>query len=266
MTKFSKKIKQNKTIYFLIAVSAIALIFYFHNNKTVPKDIAVKQEKTSNSQDNISPEEKNNAPEASKVEETKPLAEENIPDKIKISVPFTSQAPLSVWDAKHEEACEEASLVMIKYYLDGKALNKDIAEKEIQDMIKFEIKKYGDYKDTTAAETVKLAKDFYGIENLKVVYDFKPEDIQKYLAKNKPIIVPAAGRRLGNPNFTPPGPLYHNLVLIGYDGNTIITNDPGTRKGKGYIYNLSTLYNAIHDFPGKPEDIERGRKAMIVME
>ncbi|HPN96558.1 MAG TPA: VanZ family protein [Candidatus Moranbacteria bacterium] len=192
--------------------------------------------------------------------------EEALPLKIKINVPFTTQAPFANWDEYHEESCEEASIIMIKYYLDGKSLNKEIAEKEIQSMIKFQIKNYGDYKDTSAKESEKLAKDFYGIANLKVVYDFKKEDIKKYLAQKKPIIVPAAGRLLGNPNFTPPGPLYHNLVLVGYEGDMIITNDPGTRKGEGYRYDIDTFYEAIHDFPGNPVNIEKGRKAMIVLE
>ena len=113
---------------------------------------------------------------------------------------------------------------------------------------------------------MKLAYDFYGLDILKVVYDFSKEDLEKYLSLGNPIIVPAAGRLLGNPNFKAPGPLYHNLVLVGYDGETIITNDPGTRKGEGYQYNLDVLYNAIHDFSGELNQIERGRKAMIVLE
>lgn len=189
----------------------------------------------------------------------------NLPAKIKIDVPFTSQAPLGVWDAYHEEACEEASVIMMKYYLDNKKLSSDTAEKEIQTLIKFEIDKYGDYKDSNADQIVKMAHDFYGINNLKVAYNFKREDIKKYLALGKPIIIPAAGRLLGNPNYTAPGPLYHALVLTGYDGNNIITNDPGTKKGQGYTYDINILYNAIHDFPGKPEDIEQGKKAMIIL-
>jgi hypothetical protein len=90
--------------------------------------------------------------------------------------------------------------------------------------------------------------------------------MKKYLAKRKPIIVPAAGRMLGNPYFTAPGPLYHNLVLTGYDGDTIITNDPGTKRGKDYKYDIGTLYGAIHDFTGNKDDIEKGRKAMIILE
>jgi VanZ family protein len=198
--------------------------------------------------------------------ETKDQESSKIPENIFIKVPFTTQAPFSNWDELHEEACEEASLVMIKYYLDKKNLDKEISEKEIQSLIAFEKKSYGELKDLNAQEFVKLAEDYYDIANLEVIYDFKLEDIKKYLAKEKPIIIPAAGRLLGNPNFTSPGPLYHNLVLVGYNGNTIITNDPGTRKGEGYEYKIKILYNAIHDFPGTKEEIEKGRKAMIIIE
>ncbi len=190
----------------------------------------------------------------------------SIPGKIFVEVPFTTQAPFGAWDQYHEEACEEASLIMVAHYLNGKVLNKDTAEQEIQDLIKFEIEHYGDYTDSDASQVIKLAEDFYGITNLKVVYDFNPIDLKKELAKGKPIIVPAAGRELGNPNFTPPGPLYHMLVLVGYSGDEIITNDPGTRKGEGYRYNIDVLYNAIHDFPGDKNKIREGKKAMIVLE
>ncbi|MFA6383312.1 MAG: C39 family peptidase [Parcubacteria group bacterium] len=274
MAKFSK---------YLYIISALAIIiggFFVLSKKSAEAPVG---EKTQILQDlpvgNNAKEETNAPAPASTSRDATPLrggenilpeknkdGEKNIPDKILIKVPFTTQAPFANWDMLHEESCEEASLIMLKYYLDKKPLTPDIAEKEIQKMVKFEIKNYGDYKDTTASETVKLAEDFYKIGNLKVVYDFQKEDLKKHLAKGNPVIVPAAGRLLGNPNFTAPGPLYHNLVLVGYDGNTVITNDPGTRKGQGYIYNIDVLYNAIHDFPGRPENINQGRKAMIVLE
>lgn len=195
---------------------------------------------------------------------------EDLPDKILIEVPFTPQAPFAKWDEIHEEACEEASIVMLRYYFTGKKLTKEIAEKEIQALVAFQNKNYGDFKDTTAQQTLDLFLDFYGElpegRKMKVVYDFEKEDLKKYLSQGFPIIIPAAGRELGNPNFTAPGPLYHNLVLTGYNGDLIITNDPGTRKGEGYEYDIDVLYNAIHDFPGRAEDIEQGRKAMIVVE
>lgn len=188
-----------------------------------------------------------------------------IPDSILIEVPFTSQAPFANWDDVHEESCEEASLIMVKYALSGDQLTGQVAEAEIQKMKDFQLERYGFYEDSSMRQLKQLAEDFYGMDNLKIVYDFKKDEIKKQLSQGSILILPAAGRKLGNPNFTPPGPLYHNLVAIGYDGNKIITNDPGTRKGKKYIYDLDILYEAIHDFPGKKEDIEKGKKAMIVV-
>jgi hypothetical protein len=54
--------------------------------------------------------------------------------------------------------------------------------------------------------------------------------------------------------------------LTGYEGEDIITNDPGTRNGKEYRYKIDVLYNAIHDFPGNLNEMEKGRKAMIIIE
>lgn len=190
----------------------------------------------------------------------------NIPDKMKIDVPFTSQAPYAIWDEKHEEACEEASLIMMKYYLKNENLTKEKAENEIQAMIDFQIQEYGDFRDSNAQQMMEIAEKFLGMNNLRVVYDFSKEDIKKELAKGNPVIVPAAGRVLNNPFYTPPGPLYHAIVLTGYDGDNIITNDPGTKRGKNFNYNISVVYEAAHDFPGSKENILNGRKAMIVVE
>lgn len=253
-------ILMNKFSKYLYIIIAIAIIFggyfvFFKKSAEAPieNNIIILEKK----ENNLSKEEKISP---------KP---ETLPDKISIKVPFTSQAPFANWDDYHEEACEEASLIMLKYYLDKKPLNKDIAEMEIQKLIAFQIKNYGDYKDSTAEQAIELFNDFYGPpaggKNLKVIYDFEKEEIKKELAKNNPIIIPAAGRLLKNPNFKVPGPLYHMLILTGYNGNMIITNDPGTKKGENYKYDIDVLYNAIHDFPGKKEDIEKGRKAMIVL-
>ena len=218
----------------------------------------------------------------------------NLPAAIKINVPFTPQAPLGLWDQYHEEACEETALIMLEYYFTQKSLTPQIAEDQIQKMIAFEIKNYGDYKDTDAQQNINLFNSFYGQlparnasparvtrvgvsggrsdvggpngKRLAVVYDFSENDLKTWLANGNPVIVPTAGQELDNPHYTPPGPLYHNLVLIGYSGNNIITNDAGTKFGAGYEYNIDILYHAIHDFTSKPENIDQGRKAMIIVE
>lgn len=198
-------------------------------------------------------------------DDSQTLAGNKLPEKFLIDVPFTSQAPYANWDEFHEEACEEASLVMLVYYLRRARIDQEAAEREILGLIRHEIKNYDDHQDSNAEEIVKLARDYYGIDNLKVVYDFGPQDLKREVAKGNPVILPVAGRELGNPNFKQPGPLYHVLVLIGYDRERMITNDPGTRNGRHYEYSLSTLFAAIHDFPGDKEKILDGRKAMIVV-
>ncbi len=85
------------------------------------------------------------------------------------------------------------------------------------------------------------------------------------LAKGYPIIVPMAGRDLGNPYFSGEGPWYHALVIIGYDKTSFITNDPGTRRGEHYRYKYDVLMNAIHDWTGVKENIRDGRKVALVV-
>lgn len=251
------------------------LLFLFFIGILILTVFVLRYRQVINNQKNIgevtivpSPMNKNEAPSVSSGGASPSSAP--LPVKVLIDVPFTSQAPLGMWDAYHEESCEETSLIMLKYFLDKKPLNPQIAEGEIQKMIAFEIQNYGDYKDTNMEKNVKIFNDFYGSpydgKKLKVIYDFQKDDLKKYLALGNPIIVPEAGQMLGNPNYTPPGPVYHNLVLVGYDGNTIITNDSGTRKGKSYRYSIDVIYNALHDFPGYGQDIKNGRKAMIVLE
>ena len=264
----------NNKIKIIIVILLIVTggVFYFSKKENKPKKIETAiPEEIIISEDTVDAEidTEENIENKTRLRQ-EDIEEEKIPDKVLLDVPFTSQAPFAKWDELHEEACEEASIVMVKYFLDKKDLSIQIAEKQIQDLVEFQIKKYGDYKDSNAEQTARLYAEFYsqpkdGVK-MEVVYDFKKDDLKKYLSKGYPIIVPVAGRLLGNPNFTPPGPLYHNLVLVGYEGDNIITNDPGTRKGDGYKYNIDVLYKAIHDFTGKKENIEKGGKAMIVLE
>lgn len=267
---FFKKLSR----HYLPIVLLLALIFGFYafekNQKKIKKELLEEEplaEKVSTEKPKKLTEEAVISPKA--VPSTSPpvkVATEKLPDKIKIDVPFVSQAPFGIWDEYHEEACEEAALLMLVHFLNKDILDKDSAEKELQALIAFQIKNYGDYKDSNVAQTIRLAEDFYGLKNLKAVYDFSLEEMKKYLAQGQPVIVPTAGRLLKNPNFTSPGPWYHNLVLVGFEKGAIITNDPGTRKGEGYRYEEKLLYSAIHDFTGDKEKIETGRKAMIVVD
>ncbi|MFA6492617.1 MAG: C39 family peptidase [Patescibacteria group bacterium] len=178
--------------------------------------------------------------------------------------PFQSQAPDANWDELHDEACEEASLILTHYYLNNKDVSVQEMEDQIQKMVNWEIENWGSHKDLTVKETGSLAKSFYGDQNFEIKNDITIEDVKKEIVNGYPVIIPTAGRLLGNPNFRSPGPVYHMVVAIGYDSDTIIVQDVGTRNGDHYRYNEKILYNAIHDWTGNPETIEDGQKTMLV--
>ena len=207
-------------------------------------------------------------PMIEKREDTKTNNEKTVfKDKTIVKVPFVLQAPFGLWDEVHEEMCEEASLLMLYQLFSGQTLTLKEIEQELQKMAQFEKKHYGSYTDSDMEGIVRLAKDFYGekfSQHLKIIYPRDFKEINSFLSNGQPVLLPTAGRLLHNPNFTPPGPWYHNLILVGYDKNGIITNDPGTRRGEGYRYSQETLWQALHDFPGKKENIESGEKVIIV--
>lgn len=185
------------------------------------------------------------------------------PTEINLNVPFTSQAPHATWDDDHQEFCEEASVLMAgRYFEDRPITGKDDAEAALQRLKARELELFGYFKDTTAEETARLLGDVYAVET-ELVRDPTIAQLKAALADGRLVLVPAAGRQLGNPNFTSPGPLYHMLVLKGYtqDGQ-FITNDPGTRKGADYVYPFDSIMTAMHDWNGG--DVARGEKVVVI--
>ncbi|XOU94561.1 MAG: C39 family peptidase [Candidatus Kerfeldbacteria bacterium] len=185
-----------------------------------------------------------------------------LPDEINLDVPFTSQAPHSNWELPYQEACEEASAITVHYYYQSKTFTKDIADQEIKDLVAWEEENIGFYKDTTAAETAQFMKDYWGYEKVELIYDPTIKDIKTQIASGRPVIIPSAGRELGNPNFTSPGPIYHMLVVRGYTDSKFITNDVGTRNGENYQYDYDVLMNSIHDW--NDGDVNNGQRVVIV--
>ena len=188
-----------------------------------------------------------------------------LPYEINLEVPFTSQAPHKNWSLPYKEFCEEASVFMAISYVKGMSIpDADYADARLNEIKDFEESHFGYYEDTTAAETAEIIEDYYGFTKVKLIYNPSVSDIKTALADKKLVIIPAAGRQLANPNFTPPGPIYHMLVIKGYtkDGK-FITNDPGTRLGADYIYNADILMNAMHDWNGG--DVENGQKVVIIV-
>ncbi|MFA5995798.1 MAG: C39 family peptidase [Patescibacteria group bacterium] len=187
----------------------------------------------------------------------------SIPDSINLAVPFTVQAPYANWNLPYQEACEEASMLMSARFLQNRSINgASDADKAILELVNYNANDLKYPIDMTAAETAKSLEQFYGFKT-ELIYDFTLDDIKQALAQGYPVILPAAGRQIGNPYYTAPGPVYHMLVIKGYTATKIITNDPGTKRGANYQYKYETLYKAAHDWNNG--DVNNGQKVIIIV-
>ncbi len=216
---------------------------------------------------------KENAQKVAEVEqEEKPKKEiqkEEMKKSIKHTVPFVVQAPHAQWDdARYQDACEEASMIMVNGWAkNDRHISKNAAEKMLEDIFTKEKEYFGDVIDTSVADTARFFAEYYG-HDAHVRENVTMEDLYHILASGHVIIAPTNGKMLGNPHFTNGGPERHMLVIIGYnkDNREFITNDPGTRVGRGYKYKDTTLYNAIRDYEtGVKKEIKGTRKNIIVV-
>jgi len=181
-----------------------------------------------------------------------------------MDVPFSPQSPFGNWDDPYQEACEEMSLIMVERFLNKAGLTREEADTELLRLVAWqEANGYG--MDVNIEQLAKIAEDFYGL-TVEVRTDVTEESIKAELAAGNPVILPVAGRELGNPYFSGEGPWYHMLVVTGYDWNSFITNEPGTKRGEDYEYSFDVLLNAVHDWTGVKEEIAQGRKVMLILE
>jgi len=180
-----------------------------------------------------------------------------------IRVPFTSQAPLANWDAMHEETCEEAAMLMVQRFWVGGTLSPQTAEDELQKIVAWETD-HGYGYDVTMPQLLEVAKGYFGLSG-HIDTNVTEAHIKELLSQGYPIVIPAAGRELGNPYFSGEGPWYHALTIVGYDEKNFITNDPGTKRGESYKYPYATLLSAIHDWTGVKEETNTGPKRMLVL-
>lgn len=185
-----------------------------------------------------------------------------IPSEFNLDIPFTSQAPFGNWDAAHEEYCEEASLLMAHRFLNNQTISGPAdADAAMNAIAAWEVDRFGYFESTTAEETAIIARDYLGLQAEVMPFNFVVA--QEALLNGRVVIIPAAGQELGNPFFTPPGPVYHMLVIKGWTEDFVITNDPGTKRGADYIYDPEVLFAAVGDY--NHNDPSNGEKLMIVV-
>lgn len=238
------------------------------STNTVPGDAATSSAAVATSSRTVKPVATSSAPvvrpTASSTAPT-PAPVDELPETVNLAVPFLSQAPKQNWEMPYQEACEEASMIMVDAYLRGrtKAYVPEEGDDAILKLVAYE-ESQGLKPDLTAAEVEDVITGYFTQRRVEQVSNPTVDDMKRFLAAGYPIIIPASGKALKNPNFRNGGPNYHMLVVKGYlkDGRWI-TNDPGTRRGADYLYGQTLLMDAIHDWNGG--DVVNGASVILVV-
>jgi len=174
-------------------------------------------------------------------------------EKVILSVPFTSEVPDGQWIKPWNNACEEASIVMVQEYYAGKnKMTKTEAKNLMNPLFKIEDKIFGSNADTDAFRTNKLINEYTSFGS-KIVDNPTLDDIKKELKAGRPVITFHYAKDIPNSNhrWRAGGSYYHVMVIVGYDDNTeeFITNDSGDPStGLDYRYKYDIILSTLHDF------------------
>jgi hypothetical protein len=183
-------------------------------------------------------------------------------------VPFSMQAPLNNWfDSRQQYGCEEASLLMAYQWATGERFSPAEAEQLITGMADYEQYFWGFHFDSSAADTAKLYREFFGRQDAQVIYDVIDEDIVYQLDSGKVVIVPVNASLL-NAGQSRRGPVRHMVVILGYDGNSeeFIVHDPLYNSGANLRYGRKILEAAVRDYPsGTNRAVTQNRRALIAI-
>jgi len=173
---------------------------------------------------------------------------------------FYPQAPFGNWDMPWQEACEEASVLLVANEYKSENWTAEEFNDQILKLVEWEKKTFGDYKHTTVKETARILNEYLGLKTL--IYENPTyEDVRKIIARGHFVVMTFDGKKIGNPFYKNGGPVYHAMVIKGYkSGVKVITADVGTRRGEDYVYPWETLQNALHDYAVPMSD---GAKRMI---
>lgn len=262
--------KLSLTIIFLLALLSMGYFLSFKIKKTenIGSQVEMKQDPaTLNTEQQSQLEIKN-------IEKPAASPEEKNDIKIQQTVPFIVQAPFGNWDNPiFQDACEEASILMAVAWIKntGKISPKE-AEKQILEIVDFENAAFGYNANTNLFKAKQIFEEKFNIKTISIKEKITLEEIISQLENGNIILLPAFGQMLKNTYYTQPGPVAHMLVVTGYDSDTgkLITNDPGTKRGGGYLYNQKVLFDAIWHYPSGADHLsapERAKmeKAMLVV-
>lgn len=212
------------------------------------------------------------SPNTSSSSATESVSQEvfHLENDILYDVPFTSQAPRGDWsDIRMQNGCEEAVALMAISWARGKNFTTEEAEAQIIAMSEYQLENYNHFHDTSTKDTLaRIIKGYFNFTKADLRVNIDTNDIKFELAQGNVVIIPVNGQKLQNPYFTPPGPIEHMILVIGFnqDLEEFVVHDPGTKRGKAMRYSEEIIFLAMQDYPsGYHLPIEDVKTAMIVV-
>lgn len=209
---------------------------------------------------------------ATSVDPVTPASPAQLPERILLPVPFTTQAPLGNW-AQHQESCEEATLSMLAAYWQrdpSVVIDPHAADTTIATLVSWQVQHWGSEDDLTDVRLGELAKQFYGY-GYRIVPN-EAQVVREQLAAGRPLIAGVRTHGLGNPNY--PGysnhheqtgwSVSHFVLVIGYDADGVWLNDAGISKGRGYHISWAQLTHAIDDLDQNYPALNEGQVLLVV--
>ncbi|MBP6085595.1 C39 family peptidase [Candidatus Gracilibacteria bacterium] len=185
---------------------------------------------------------------------------EPLPQAFQLKVPFYAQAPFGNWDLPWQEACEEASVLLAANVYFGHNWTREQFNQQILDLVEWQKATFGGYEHTDMEQTSKILNDYLGLDS-KIIDNPTFDQVKATLARGHLVVMPFAGKQLGNPYYSNGGPVYHVILIKGYTkDNQLITHDVGTRRGENYLFPWSVIEAANHDYA---QPIESGVPRMI---
>ena len=177
-----KKYKKFLALFsYLLAIAGLFLIVFHFQSRSENVAISDLESKTL---EEVEKSEKPVKPPDNFEDEK--VQEAVLPEKFLLDVPFQPQAPHADWSQPYQDGCEEAAIVMVKRYYQGKTLSKEEMKQEIDRSVAWQVENWGGHFDLDAQRTLQLAESYFGLSG-KIISDFDLENLKRLIVDGKPI-------------------------------------------------------------------------------
>ncbi len=167
-------------------------------------------------------------------------------------LPFTTQAPLGMWDKPWSDYAEEACVWMaMKWAAQEDFVSIYQTAADLKGIGAWENQKFGTSALTDIPQTLEILTGYFAYTKAFLSGEVTEQGIQGFLDEGSILIVPVNGQILANPNYSDPAPEHHMIVIYGSTDSAFIANDPGTRRGEAVEYDKQKILDAIQDLEGE---------------